>query len=280
MEAEKVKQELECFKKHLVLQYSLREITVKGHLGNIKRMIQTLQTTNPEKEEVTDYVYEIRNSNKSASHQCNNISSIERYMDFKKKLVRFAKPRRPQTFIQETLTEAEITTMLHNCKDIREMAILMTLAYSGVRNRSFCNLKLKDVDFGDNTIIVRKAKGKKEYIANIPSGSIKVLLKYLEFYPRKTEDYLFTTKVRNNQYNPSDLRKLVKVIAKRTKTDKRVYPHIFRHSLASNMLNRGANIILIKEQLGHDFLESTMVYAHSFPSRIKSEYEIYKPAYL
>jgi len=275
-----MQEELDAFKKHLVLQFSLREVTIKGHLGNIRRMINQLQTTNPEKEEVTNYVYELRNMGKSATHQCNNIQSIEKYMDFRRKLLRFAKPKRPQTFIKETLTEAEITMMLHNCKNIKEMAMLIILSYSGVRNLSFCNIKLKDVDLGENTIVIRKAKGRKEYIANIPSGAVRVLLKYLEDYPKKSEDYLFTTKVRGNQYQTADIRKFVKTIAKRTKINKRVYPHIFRHSLASNMLNRGANIILIKEQLGHDFLESTMVYAHSFPSRIKSEYEVYKPAYL
>lgn len=280
MDTEKLAEELEQFKKYLVLNYSLREITIKGHLGNIKRMIQKLETTNPEKEEVVNYVYILKNLDKSASHKCNNISSIERYMDFKKKLVRFAKPRRPQTFIKETLTEAEITMMLHSCKDIKEMAMLMVLAYSGIRNKSFCNLKLKDVDFGDNTLLIRKPKGRKEYIAHLPSIAIKVLLKYLEAHNRRNDDFLFTTKVRANQYQPSDIRKLVLTIGDRISINKRVYPHIFRHSLASNMLNRGANIILIKEQLGHDFLESTMVYAHSFPSRIKSEYEIYKPAYL
>ena len=82
MEARKMQEELDAFKKHLVLQFSLREVTIKGHLGNIRRMINQLQTTNPEKEEVTNYVYELRNMGKSVTHQCNNISSIEKYMDF------------------------------------------------------------------------------------------------------------------------------------------------------------------------------------------------------
>jgi len=46
------------------------------------------------------------------------------------------------------------------------------------------------------------------------------------------------------------------------------------------MLNRGANIILIKEQLGHDWLQSTEIYLNLFSQRIKSEYEVYKPAYI
>ena len=280
MEQEKLSQELELFKKHLVLNYSLRNITINAHLENIKRMLKILENINPEKEEVTDYVYEIRNSNKSTSHQCNNISSIEKYMDFKRKLVRYAKPKRQRKLITDTLTEAEVSRMIQSCKNIKEKAMFTTLAYSGLRNRSFCNLKLRDVDFGDNTIMVKKVKGNKEYLANISSDCIKILLNYIEQYPRKLDDYLFTTKVRNNQYTGSDIRKLVKVLGERAKIEKKIYPHLLRHSLSSNMLNRGANIITIKNQLGHSWLASTEQYLNSFPQRIKSEYEIYKPSYI
>jgi len=280
MEKDKLDQELQSFKKHLVLNYALRDVTIKGHIENIKRMLKNLQNVNPEKEEVINYVYEIRNSNKSASHMCNNISSIEKFMDYKRKLVRFAKPKRQKQLITETLTEAEINRMIQSCKNIKELAMITTLAYSGIRNRSFCNLKVKDIDFGNNTLTIRKVKGRREYIAQISSECIKILLKYLEKYKKGKEDYLFTTKVRNNQYNQSDIRKFIIVLSMRSKIEKNVYPHLLRHSLASNMLNRGAGIVLIKEQLGHDWIQSTENYLSCFPNRIKSEFEIYKPSYL
>lgn len=280
MKDKKLQEELEDFKKHLVLNYDLRKVTIKGHTDNIRRMLQKIQTTNPKKKEVIDYVYDLKRCNKSCSHISNNISSVEKYMDFKKKLLRFSKPRRQRKFIKGVLTEAEISRMIQACKNIKEKAMIVILAFSGIRNRSFCGLKLKDVDFGNNALTVRKVKGRKEYIAYVSSESVIILLKYLEEYSKKDDDYLFTTKVRDNQYSPSDIRKLVGVLAKRAKIDKKVFPHLLRHSLSSNMLNRGANIILIKEQLGHDWLQSTEIYLTSFPKRIKLEYEIYKPAYL
>jgi len=280
MEQEKIQEELNQFKKHLVLQYSLRDITINEHIGNIKRMIQKIQTINPEKEEVTNYVYELKQSNKSDSHISNNISSIEKYMDFKKKLVRYAKPRRQKKLIVDILTEAEINRLIQSTKNIKEKAMITLLVYSGIRVKSFCNIKLRDIDFGENSLKVRKVKGRKEYISNISSDCVKILLEYLAEYPKKLDDFLFTTKVKNNQYQTSDIRKFVKVLGKRAMIEKKVYPHLLRHSLASNMLNRGANIILIKEQLGHDWIQSTENYLSSFPSRIKSEFEIYKPSYI
>ncbi len=280
MEQEKVRNELEQFKKYLVLHHSLREITIQNHLGNIRRMIQTLETTNPEKEEIENYVYEIRNSDKSSSHQCNNLVSIEKYSDFKHILMRFAKPKRQRKLIKEVLTEAEVSRMIQATKDIKEKAIITLLAYTGVRNRSFCNIKLRDIDFGNNSLTVREVKGNEEYIANIPSEVIKILLNYLESYPRKLDDYLFTTKQNNNQYSMSDIRKFVKVLGERAKLEKKCYPHLFRHSLVSNMNNRGASIVLIKEQAGHKWIQSTEIYLQRFPQRIKSEFEIFKPSYI
>lgn len=234
MDDKKLQEELEQFKKYLVLHHSLREITIKNHIGNIKRMLPQLETLNPEKEEVTDFVYKLKQNNKSASHISNNIASIEKYMDYKKNLVRFSRPKRIRQLIKNVLTEAEVSIMIRATKNIREKAILVLLAYSGIRNRSFCNLKLKDVDFGENTIIVRKSKGSKEYITNISSECVKILLKYLEEYPRKSEDYLFTTLQNNNQYTSCALRQVIQKIATRAEINKRVYPHLLRHCVSKD----------------------------------------------
>jgi site-specific recombinase XerD len=280
MEIEKIQKELDDFKKDLVLHYSLRDITIKGHLGNIKRMLYKIQTINPTKEEVTDYVYWIRNSDKSTSHMCNNISSVEKYMDFKRNLIRFAKPKRITKLIIDVLTEAEISRMINICRDIKEKSMIIILAYTGMRNRSFCELKVKDIDFGNNVIFVKKAKGKKEYPAYLPSEAIRILSNYIQEYGKKENDFLFTTKLKNNQYATSDIRRFIKILGLRAKIEKRTYPHLLRHALASNMRGRGADIILIKEQLGQDWIESTMTYLSRFPNRIKAEFEVYKPAYL
>ena len=211
MDNGKLQSELDSFKKNLVSHQSLRPITINGHVENIKRMIKRIQTTNPEKEEVINYVYDLKRSDKSVSHISNNISSIEKYMDFKKKLLRFAKPKRIRKLIKEILTEAEVSRMIQAGKNVKEKAMIIILAYSGIRNKNLCELKLRDVDFGNNNLIIRKVKGRKEYIANISSETIMILLKYLETHPRKSNDFLFTTKINSNKYSTSDIRKLVKV---------------------------------------------------------------------
>ena len=93
-------------------------------------------------------------------------------------------------------------------------------------------------------------------------------------------EFLFTTIQKNNQYQTSDLRKFIRILAEKTKIEKRVYPHLFRHALATNLLKRGANIILIQEQLGHSDITTTCHYIERLPYKIKSEYEHFIPAYV
>jgi len=87
--------------------------------------------------------------------------------------------------------------------------------------------------------------------------------------------------VRNHlPLEPQDVRKLVRVVAKRAGITKRVFPHLFRHSLATNMLVRGSGILAIKEQMGHVYLETTMRYLHSVPGSLQEEYRRHCPVYL
>ena len=94
-------------------------------------------------------------------------------------------------------------------------------------------------------------------------------MNYLRERSGQAHELLFVTVRGQRPYAPQVLRKLIRAAAKRAKITKRVYPHLLRHSLATNMLNRGANILMIKDQLGHAFVETTMIYLHAARERIQ-----------
>jgi site-specific recombinase XerD len=216
----------------------------------------------------------------SYSHHCNTMLAIEHYMEFKGNPIKVTRPRKPKRLYKDFLSESEISRILVTASScIRKKAIISILAYSGIRNIELCRLKTKDLDLGDNELFVTGGKNKQDRITNISSECTKVLIDYLKKYPREDDDYLFTTLRKSNPLSPADVRKHVKIIAKKTGIYKRVHPHKFRHSLATNLLNRGANIILIKNQLGHRFIETTMLYTQSLSYRERSSYDYYKPAY-
>jgi integrase/recombinase XerD len=277
---EELKQELKGFERYLILNDSIKKITIKSHLGDISRMLRNMRTLDPILYDVESYVLRLKKSEMSYNHIANNLVSIEKYLKFKGGEIHFARPKKPKRLIKDFLTEGEVFLLIHTAKNIRELAIISLLSYSGLRNSELCNLKVEDMDFGNNTIQVINGKNSKDSIRYMSAECTRILLKYLSKFPREEDDYLFTSLVYNNKYCPSDLRKLIRVLSKRAKIKRRVYPHMLRHSLASNLLNRGANLILIQNVLGHNDISSTIIYAHSCPQRTKSEYELYKPAYM
>jgi len=216
----------------------------------------------------------------SYSHIVNTSLAIEWYMKFIGNPIELGRPKKPQHIIKDTLTEAEVTILIASTKNVRERAIISLLAYSGIRNKELCNLRVCDINLGDNMVRALDGKGKKDRLINISGDCSRIIINYLNEYRRQSDDFLFTTLRFNNQYNQSDLRKLVHVLAKRANINKRVYPHLLRHSLATNLLKRGANITLIQRQLGHVFIETTMIYLRSYPQRIQNEYNLYIPSYI
>ena len=273
-------QELKNFERTLILQSSLKPITIQAHIKCMFRIFKIIKTSYPTDEQIENYVFELRQSSYSYNHISNNIIAIEKYTASCGRKITFARPKKPKRLIKDFLSEAEVSRIISACKNIREKSILVLLSYSGIRNKELCDLRVGDLDFGDNLVRVLKGKNSKERVVNMSGECTKILLKYLSEFPREESDYLFTSLLHNNKYQPTDLRKLVKVVAKRTDINKRVFPHAFRHSLASNLLMRGASIFTIKNQLGHSDISATLIYLHSCPQRAKSEYDYYKPAYL
>ena len=274
-----IEQEIKNFEKHLLFKDGTEGITIKGHCENIKRMLKQVQI-NPSVQQIEDYVLKLYEKKYSYNHTVNNLVAIEKYARFKGKEARFARPKKPKKLIVGFLTESEVSRIISSSRNIREKSILVLISYTGLRNQELCDLKVSDLDLGDNLVRVLKGKNSKERVVNMSGECTKILLKYLSEFPREESDYLFTSLLHNNKYQPTDLRKLVKVVAKRTDINKRIYPHLFRASLASNLLLRGAGILTIKEQLGHSDIGTTLEYIRSCPQRAKSEYDFYKPAYI
>ena len=273
-------EQIEKFGNHLLLKKGLQEVTREGHKKAVSIMFKRLETENPTNEQLQEHLIWMYAKKYSHSYIANTIKTVEYFSEFNHNPLKLAKTRRPKTLIKDYLTEAEIALMIRFTNNLREKAIITLLAYSGIRNKEFCNLKVEDIDFGNSQIMIRNGKNSKDRRINIGARCSNILVEYIMKYQKQKEDYLFTTILKNNQYATSDLRKLVKIIAKRTRIQKRVYPHLFRHSLATNLLIRGANIFLIKDQLGHSEITTTCEYINRLPYHIKNEYEKFIPSYL
>ncbi len=266
------------FEQFLTVRNGLQAITVLGYCGSVKRM-QKVLGLHPTHEELNKYMYALYTSTFSYSHKTNTALALEKWCEFKGYPITFGRQKKPRSIIKDTLVESEITKLFFSTKNIREQAVLSVLAYSGMRNSELCKLKVNDVNLGGNSLTIIRGKGLKDRLVNVSSDCIKTVLDYLTKYPRANDSFLFTTLRKNNQYDPRDLRKFIKVLARRAEINRRVYPHLIRHSLAMNLLNRGADIYLIKSQLGHSLIETTMHYLNSLNYAGKSAYDQHVPSY-
>lgn len=269
----------QAFEQFLLVRKGLQAITIHGYVGGARRFTSVVGN-NPTREQAEQYIAVIYSSDYSYSYKANTALAVEKYMEFIGNPIRFGRRKKPKTIIKNTLTEAEVTKLIFNCKNIREKAIITLLAYSGIRNRELCTLRVRDFDAGRNIVRIIQGKGLKDGISNISPECTRILLEYLKEFPREQEDLLFTTLKHNHPYSPGDLRKLTKVVAERAKLAKRVYPHLLRHSLSVNMILRGAHVVLIQRQLRHTLLETTMHYLNSIVFGEMNEYEKHSPSYL
>ncbi|HPT26875.1 MAG TPA: tyrosine-type recombinase/integrase [Bryobacteraceae bacterium] len=276
----KLERKLDAFAEYLCARRGLAEFTISAYIGTIRRLVPTIGL-NPPHHILDAMIVRMRKSGASSSHVVNTSLALERYTEFIGNPIQLGRPKKPKRMIRGTLTEAEITLLLAACRNVREKAILTLLAYSGLRNKEVCGLTIAGVDVASQIIHVHRGKGQKDRDASIAAPCAGLVLEYLhrDRAGAGPEEPLFVTLPKGNPYLPQDLRKLVRVVARRAHISKRVYPHLFRHSLATNMLIRGAHILAIKEQLGHAFVETMMVYLHATPIAMQAQYRFFAPSY-
>lgn len=270
---------LKNFAVYLSAQVGLGETTIANYLSTMRRLFPVLGMR-PTQRKVDKFIAEMRKKGVSHSHVVNTMIALERYGDFIHVNIRLARPKQPKTVVTGTLSEAEMARLIGASKTLREKAILSLLAYSGMRNKELCILKISDIDRTAQSLHINGTKKLKERTVLISSACFSVMVEYMAGRGGKPSDFIFVTVRHGHKLQQQDLRKLVRTVAKRAGLLKRVYPHLVRHSLATNMLGRGSGLLAIKEQLGHVYLDTTMRYIHSMPSRLQEEYKMYAPSYL
>jgi len=161
---------------------------------------------------------------------------------------------------------------------VRDKVVIELLFGAGIRLAELLSLKDMDVDFYEESIKVL-GKRNKERIIPITKGLVNQLKEYIELkllqnFNNKT-GFLFVTDKGADAY-PKMIYRIVQKYLSFVSTQDKKSPHVLRHSYATSLLNRGADLNAIKELLGHASLAATQVYTHNSIERLKS---IYKQAH-
>lgn len=158
----------------------------------------------------------------------------------------------------------------------RDRAILEVLYASGLRVSELCQLTLGDVD--DIYLLVR-GKGGKERTVPIGKKAIAAIDHYLSFRDGEAierENALFVVG-KNRPIDRVTVWKLVKSYAKEAGISKNIFPHTFRHSFATHLLDNGADLRIIQELLGHASINSTDRYTHVSCTHLHEAFQAFHP---
>ncbi len=180
------------------------------------------------------------------------------------------------------LTESEMSHLMEISKGdgflgMRDQAILEMFYSTGIRLSELCGLNIGDVDLFGETVKVR-GKGKKE--RTLPLG--KLASKALESYLRQRADFLsrigrleesavFINRL-GRRLSRRGVQRVVRTWLAKAGANGRMSPHVIRHTFATHMLERGADLRAVQELLGHASLTSTQIYTHVTTERLKQVY--------
>jgi integrase/recombinase XerD len=195
-------------------------------------------------------------------------------------------PRPEYRLPKDILTTEEIESMMAVCETksvvgLRDRAILELLWSSGLRRFEVCNLKLWDVSCEQQTVTVRQGKGKRD--RRVPMGERAALWmrKYLaEGRPQLAMEpdsgHLFLTVFRVALV-PERISDIVRAASRSAGLTRTISPHLFRHTMATMMLEGGADIRFVQAMLGHAHLSTTEIYTRVALRKLKEVHEMSHP---
>lgn len=194
-------------------------------------------------------------------------------------------PRREHkipTFLTESDTVRLLEVVPSNGRlAARDMAVLEVLYSAGLRVSELAGLTLDDLDLEGGTILVR-GKGKKERLAILGQAAVKALRAWLLEREnllkrlRRTAWHVFINK-NGTPLSTRGVRDLVRKYTLLAGLSGRITPHTLRHTFATHLLDRGADIRAVQELLGHASLATTQIYTHVTTRRLQDKYRAAHP---
>lgn len=154
---------------------------------------------------------------------------------------------------------------------IRDKLIIELLYTSGIRRAELINLKIKDLNFDGSTLRVLGKRNKERIIPLLPSTKDQFVAYFIERNSLDTisdKDHVFLSKTGNKIYETLVYRIINRYFSEVSSKVKKS-PHILRHTFATHLLNKGADLNSVKELLGHSSLASTQVYTHNSIAELK-----------
>lgn len=180
-----------------------------------------------------------------------------------------------ETKPRESMSQIELEYIRRACNTLREKAIVEFLYSTGCRVSELCGVTKSDVTWESNPVTVHLfGKGKKHRNSYLNAKAEVALKAYLASRTDNSEALFCTEKGEAHKLGKGQIEKIIKKIVARAElnTNKKISPHVFRHTTATTALNNGMPVEEIQALLGHSNISTTMIYAHTNDEAVRSSH--------
>jgi tyrosine recombinase XerC len=229
------------------------------------------------------HLKEINLNNRTISRKLSCLRSFYKFL-FREGLIKnnpvvmLSSPKQ-EKILPKFLTEEETVKLIEapatdTVLGLRDRAIFEALYSTGMRVSELVSLNIDNIDFIGSTVKVL-GKGKKERLLPIGDRALEAINQYLSERnsqrKKKETETLFLNK-NNTRLSDRGVRKIIHKYITKLSLRSGVSPHTMRHSFATHLLNRGADLRSVQELLGHANLSTTQIYTHLTTEKLKSIY--------
>ena len=293
-----MKEFIDSFFTNLVVEKGLSKNTIESYRRDIKNfnnflLNKKIDSPNDIKyNNILEFISSLTDKGYKSASVARTIVSIKQFFKYlqieeiiKDNPISIVKTPKVKKSLPVVLSEKDVDTLLNLPEDgtpgrTRDLAMLELLYATGIRVSELINLKLNDLNFEMGYIIVQ-GKGSKERIVPIGEKSKQKIMDYLSnsrdfMIKNKISSYLFITK-RGTKMTRQGFWKLIKRNALNCGIKTNITPHTLRHSFATHLLKRGADLRSIQFMLGHSDISSTQIYTHLDKEGLKEVFKKFHP---
>ena len=284
-------QEINNFIEYLKVIKKHSENTIKSYYEDILEFYNfNNQNIKIDKQIVTNYLTKLYEDNKAKTSIGRKLSSLRTFYNFlyNKNIIEInyfkniKNPKKDKS-LPKYVKEIDIDKMfevpeVRNKYGLRNLLILRLLYSTGIRVSELINIKVKDINKSERTIKIL-GKGNKERIVVYGNNTDECLKEYLSnsyiLLNTNNSEYLILNKD-GNKLSDRYIREMIDDVIFKASIKMHVSPHMLRHTFATTMLNNGADLVNVKDLLGHSSLNTTSIYTHVSDDMLK---EVYKKAH-
>ncbi|MFB3884297.1 MAG: site-specific tyrosine recombinase XerD [Thermodesulfobacteriota bacterium] len=293
-----MEQLLDQFLHYVVVEKGLSRNTIDAYSHGLNRFLDYLKAKGVQeisrvsKLDVRAFLLALKRQGLSTKTVVRNLAAIRSFFHFliqeeileANPIEELESPRIPKT-LPEILTLKEVERLLEQPDPktpmgIRDRAMLEVLYATGMRVSELTRLPINQVNLEAGYVLVL-GKGSKERIIPLGNEAMKWVTHYLggargRLAKRKESPFLFVNRM-GNGLSRQQFWKMIKAYGRRGGIRKRITPHLLRHSFASHLLERGADLRSVQMMLGHVDISTTQIYTHVTGERLKKVHQKFHP---